>query len=161
MHDDARKATAYHEAGHTVMGFICGRVPISVDIIPDEHGNAGHTRFSNDDLPDNYWRYFNASSEKQRYVDIRVLIALAGTAAHDLMCPQRQHDTCDWKDEKNAKELIDESMSWDNEHDAAFDRLKMEAYAKISDNMPKIESITAALMRRDIIFERDIHLLIG
>jgi hypothetical protein len=35
--------TAYHEAGHAVMGCILGRPPLCVSIVPDAHGNVGQT----------------------------------------------------------------------------------------------------------------------
>jgi hypothetical protein len=84
------------------MSFIHGRIPTSADIIPDARGNAGHTHVENEVIPANYNRYLETSPEKQRYFEIRVLVALAGTAAHDLMCPRREHDSGDLRDEKQA-----------------------------------------------------------
>lgn len=162
MNADERRATAYHEAGHAVMGFIFDRVPTSVDIIHDKDGNTGHTYFG-DDAPNSFKRYLDTSPEKQRYLEMRVLVALAGTAAHDLMCPGREHDCGDLRDEKRAKALIGESMSWDDDHDAALSRLKITARKNIAGNWSKVEALASMLMRRCKISASEIRslLLVG
>ncbi len=159
MSDDERRATAYHEAGHTVMSFICGRVPSSVDIIPDAYGNAGHTHFS-DNVPSKYKRYLDKSPEKRRYLEMRILIALAGTAAHDVMCPGREHDCGDLRDKQQAKALLSNSIIFDDERDAALSRLKTKAQKKISESWFKVETVASMLLRQSRVSGNEIQSLL-
>ena len=161
LNPDERRATAFHEAGHVVISVVHGRIPTSADIIPDANGNAGHTLFENEDIPEVYRRYLNASPEKQRYIEMRVLVSLAGTAAHDLMSPGRQHDCGDLRDEKQAKKLIGECINWEDDHDAAFSRLKTECSQQISENWPKVEVVASELLRKDKILAAEIQFLVG
>lgn len=81
-------------------------------------------------------RYYDDSPAKRRYFEIRVLVALAGTVAHDVICPGRKHDIGDLSDdEQQAKELIRDSL-WilQDDRDAAFSRLKIKARKKIDEN---------------------------
>src|SRR5262245_29014532 len=92
--DQERIATAYHEAGHAVMGCLAGRTLEFVTIVPDGTGAVGRTQFT-DDVPDGAKRYFDQSEKKQRYGKARVLCEVAGTIAHDLQEPGRAHDKSD------------------------------------------------------------------
>jgi ATP-dependent Zn protease len=117
MSDEAQRvATAYHEAGHAVMGCLLGRYPQSVDILRDTQGNAGHTRFAAD-YPACMKRWSDKSQEKRCYLRVRVLISFAGTVAHDLKCPGRPQDSGDQQDYQWAKQIVEESMSWDPDYD--------------------------------------------
>ena len=161
MSDHERKATAYHEAGHAVMSSIYGRVPISVDIIPDLRGNAGCTHFASDDVPDNFKRHFARSPQKQRYFKMRVLVKIAGTVAHDLMCPERLlHDDGDIRDEQEALALVTKSMSWVDDHDAYLQELKAEAREKLLTNSPKVEAVASMLLRQNKISTSEIQSLL-
>jgi hypothetical protein len=146
MNDPERKETAYHEAGHAVMGFILGRTPSTIDIIRDADGNAGHTDFASDLLP-KYKQWFNQSPEKQQYLKVRVLVSIAGTAAHDLLCPGRQHDSGDERDEAAAKDMIMETRSWADDHDIYLHSLKILARTKIIENWKKVEEVANMLLR--------------
>jgi len=107
----ARKGTAYHEAGHVVVGIIFGRVPQSSTILPDGNGRLGETKF------DETLDYMKGGPNRwvepgyRHYIEGRVVGQLAGTAAHDLNEPGRAHDTGDTKDENDAKELIEYQVS--------------------------------------------------
>jgi ATP-dependent Zn protease len=107
LSEHERIGTAYHEAGHVVVGIIFGRVPQSSTILPDGKGRLGETKF--DETPD----YMKGGPNRwddlgyRHYVQGRVVGQLAGTAAHDLDEPGRAHDTGDTKDENDAKELIE------------------------------------------------------
>jgi ATP-dependent Zn protease len=61
---DEQQATAYHEAGHAVMGCILSRPPQSVSIVPDDSGVRGRTIFD-DDCPPSAKNYFDPSEEKK------------------------------------------------------------------------------------------------
>lgn len=158
MTDDERKATAYHEAGHAVMGFVCNRPPKSVDIQPDCCGNAGHTCFTDDSAP--LKRYLDCSSEKRQYLQARVLIALAGTTAHDLMCPGREHDVGDERDENFARALLRESVIWDAECDAALAGFKIQARKKMEQNWHNVEAIACALLTQNVLFANEMQSLL-
>jgi hypothetical protein len=137
MSEPERKSTAYHEAGHAVIGVVLGRIPTSVDIVYDACGNAGHTYFGAD-LPKDFKRYFNQSPEKRHYLEMRVLIALAGTAAHDFLCSGRAHDEGDNRDERAAMEMIEESRSWDQDHDRYLETLKILVREQVTEHWNRL-----------------------
>ena len=146
MSEAERKATAYHEAGHAVIGVVLGRTPTAVDIVYDASGNAGHTQFA-PDLPKDFKRYFNQTPEKRRYLEMRVLIALAGTAAHDFLCPGRAHDEGDNRDERAAMQMIEESRSWGHDHDRYLETLKIHVREKVTKHWTKIVLTAEMLLR--------------
>jgi ATP-dependent Zn protease len=149
MSDEAQRiATAYHEAGHAVMGCVLGRYPQSVDIVRDTHGNAGHTRFEAD-YPPCMKRWFDDSDEKRRYLRVRVLIDFASTVAHDLKCPDRPQDSGDQQDYQRAKQIIEESISWDTDYDGYLERLKIEARKYLITNWASVEAVATALLRNN------------
>jgi hypothetical protein len=148
MSNDERRATAYHEAGHAVIGAIHGRQPTSIDIVHDAQGNAGHTLFA-DDLPPEFKRYFNQSPEKRRYLEMRVLITLAGTAAHDILFPGREHDEGDRRDECQAAKMIEESASWHQDHTAYLEAMKIKVRKQLKDRWPNVARVAEALLRQN------------
>jgi ATP-dependent Zn protease len=95
--------TAYHEAGHAVMGCVLQRYPVSVSITADGKGLVGKTEFEQDAPPGGF-RYFDCSEKKKRYIRTRVLIEVAGTIAHDMKYPGRAHDEGDANDEHWARQ---------------------------------------------------------
>jgi len=143
----ARVATAYHEAGHAVMGCVLGRYPQSVDIFRDTHGNVGHTRF------DSYYpacmkRWFDESEEKRRYLRVRELIDFAGTVAHDLKSGDRPQDAGDQQDYQSAKRIVEELMSWDNDYDGYLAQLKIETRKYLVTHWASVEAVATALLSR-------------
>src|SRR5580704_8829432 len=102
--------TAYHEAGHVVIGFLYDRPPTSATIVRDGD-NAGKTDFG-PDIPVFARSYLDESPRKRAYTEARVVGELAGSTAHDLFRPGRQHDHAN--DLYWAKELISELVSWEN-----------------------------------------------
>jgi hypothetical protein len=160
MNNNERKATAYHEAGHAVIGAIHGRLPTSVDIVYDARGNAGHTLFASD-LPPEFKRYFNQSPEKQRHIEMRVLITLAGTAAHDILCPGRAHDEGDRRDEHEAFEMIDESRSWAQDNSAYLEVMKIKVCEQLTEHWPKVVQLAEMLLQRNSISGADLAALLA
>jgi hypothetical protein len=108
LSEQERKATAYHEAGHVVVGIIFGRDPLSSTILPDGNGRLGKTEF--DETPDFAKRGPNSWPDQQyrHYVQGRVVGQVAGTIAHDLNEPRRAHDAGDTNDENEARQLIED-----------------------------------------------------
>src|SRR3954452_13632012 len=96
-----RLATAYHEAGHVVMGITLGFDPLSASILPDGVGIIGLTSFPTE-LPEFAGPSSNPSLKKRDYVEKRVMLKLAGTVAHDDKFPKRRHDDCDRRDYNDA-----------------------------------------------------------
>jgi ATP-dependent Zn protease len=148
-------ATAYHEAGHAVMGCVLGRYPQSVDIFRDAHGNAGHTRFDSD-YPACMERWFDESEEKRRYLRVRVLIDFAGTVAHDLKAGDRLQDSGDQQDYQCAKRIVEESMSWDNDYDGYLARLKIETREYLVTHWASVEAVATALLRNSTLLRAEI-----
>src|SRR5262249_43133055 len=108
--------TAYHEAGHAVMGCVLQRLPLWVSIIPDGKGVVGRTEFEQDGRPGGY-SHFDQSDAKKAYIRVRVLIEVAGTIAHNIKFPDRVHDEGDANDEHWARDLVIE-VSWEDDRDA-------------------------------------------
>jgi ATP-dependent Zn protease len=159
MHKAERKATAYHEAGHTVMGYILGRPPLSVDIMRDANGNAGHTHFP-EDVPECIRSRFDDSPQKRQYLELRVLTTLAGTAAHNILQPNRTPDSGDQMDENQAREIVRDHMSWSDDHDVYIHQLKTMAQKILSENRGAVEAIAAALLERDRLTNDEITAII-
>jgi hypothetical protein len=138
--------TAYHEAGHAVMGCICGRVPLSVDLRRDGDGNAGHTHFDKD-LPACARSYFDQSDEKRRYIETRVLIGVAGTAAHDLYRPGRAHDEGDLRDDVHQSKIIEETVSWCEQAQYLEER-KSDARRMLVEHWSWVAAVASHLTRK-------------
>lgn len=91
------EATAYHEAGHAIMGAIRDWPPLSVTIVP--HGAAaGKNEFPENCRPE-FRSHLGDSPEKRFYIESCILIGLAATSAHDLRFPARVRDAGDEQDE--------------------------------------------------------------
>ncbi len=149
-HSDDEEATAYHEAGHAVVGAIHDRPPIFVTIIPNE-GASGKNEFP-DDCPPQFKNHFDESPEKRRYIETRILIRIAGTIAHDLRFPKRAHDAADAYDERCAREIVEENAGWaDSDSDSYFLQLQKTARCLLQTNWPWVEVIARALIERKTI----------
>jgi ATP-dependent Zn protease len=134
--------TAYHEAGHAVMGCLLQRFPLWVSIIPDGKGGVGRTEFDPDGRR---YSHFDQSDAKKAYIRARVLIEVAGTLAHDIKFPGRVHDEGDAHDEHWARDLVIE-VSWEDDRDAYLARAKQEAKTLLQENWNLVEKVAAALL---------------
>jgi ATP-dependent Zn protease len=147
--------TAYHEAGHAVVGAAGGRAPIFVTIIPDG-GAAGKNEFPKDGRPE-FKSHFGDSPEKRAYIETRILIEVAGTIAHDLRFPERGHDAGDANDERCARALIEENAGWaDNDRDSYLEQLKKTARGLLQANWPWVEAVARALIERKTISTEEV-----
>jgi hypothetical protein len=108
--NDEREITAYHEAGHAVVGWSYGRLPIFVTIVPDGTGVVGRTQFE-EEIPR---RHLDESESKKLYTEARVLGELAGSIAVGIKMPERARDVSDEFDAKIAKQLVEELVSWED-----------------------------------------------
>src|ERR1700730_12322741 len=97
-------ATAYHEAGHAVMGALRDLLPLFVSIVPTGNGVVARTEFP--DAPPAFKNYLCASPEKQAYIETVVLIEVAAAIAHDFHTPGRVHDAGDAHDLQRARAFI-------------------------------------------------------
>jgi hypothetical protein len=146
-----RQATAYHEAGHVVMGILLEMPPLSASILPDGRGGAGKTEFS-EEIPDGICiRTSLPTLEDRRYVEKRVMRRLAGTIAHDYKFTHRRHDEGDHRDYADAREFLEESrMITSDEHCTAYVKmLRIKARDKLKPYWPCVEAVALALMERD------------
>jgi Peptidase family M41 len=150
------EGTAYHEAGHAVVGAVRGRAPIFATIIPDGAGAVGKTEFPKDWLPE-YKTHFGDSPEKRTYIETRILTSVAGTIAHDLRFPGRAYDAADANDDRISRELIEDNAGWaDNYRDTYLKRLQGIARGLLQANWPWVEGVARALFDRKTISTDDI-----
>jgi hypothetical protein len=144
------EATAYHEAGHAVVGAVRGRAPIFVTIIPDG-GAAGKNEFPEDWRPE-FKGHLGGSPEKRTYIETRILIEVAGTVAHDLRFPERGRDAGDAYDEQCAREIIEDNAGWaDSDRDNYFRQLQESARDLLQTDWPWVEAVARALIERKTI----------
>jgi ATP-dependent Zn protease len=135
--------TAYHEAGHIVVGLLLGRVPVSATILREGHA-AGKTEFD-PGVPPFAKHHLNQSLEKRKYTEQRVIGELAGSMALDLFKPGRQHDASDTHDLDFTKELISELVSW-QEPDTYFKEALDRTKNLLSENWHIVEVVAKALL---------------
>ncbi len=77
MSDTEKRNTAYHEAGHAVVGYLCGCDPVHmITIVPTGRGALGYTSFRPE--ADRYQMY------KQEYKN-EIAMALGGRAAEEII----------------------------------------------------------------------------
>lgn len=155
-----RESTAYHEAGHVVTAYSFGRYPQASSIIPNNRGVVGTTEFDFD-VPESAKRWFDNSEEKQRYIEMRVLITLAGSIAHDLREPGRIHDEGDSEDYQRARRIVEEAVSWDDDHRRYLERAVETTRSILVRHWLQVQIVAAALLDRDSLARHEICQLLG
>ncbi|MGA8498946.1 MAG: hypothetical protein WB764_25920 [Xanthobacteraceae bacterium] len=154
-----REDTAYHEAGHAVMGYVLQRFPLLVTIIPDGTGAVGKTEFEKYAPPGGY-RYFDDTAEKKRDIRSRVLIDVAGTIAHDLKFPERDHDEGDKHDDYWARDLVGGNVSWED-HEEYLERTRQDGVALLKQNWHLVDKVAAALLQHGKLMRADFLAVCG
>ena len=149
-HSTDEQATAYHVAGHAVVGAVRDRAPIFVTIIPDG-GAAGKNEFPKDCRPE-FKNHLGHSPEKGAYIETRILTAVAGTVAHDLRFPERAHDAGDAYDER-----CEDNAGWaNNDRESYFRQLQEAARGLLQTNWPWVEAVARALIERKTIWTAEV-----
>eukprot|EP01037_Dinobryon_pediforme_P027469 gene27469-30368_t len=149
------QATAYHEAGHAVVGAVLGRAPIFVTIVPDG-AVAGKNEFP-DDWCHEFKSHFGDSPRKRAYIETRILTAVAGTVAHDLRFPERVHDEGDENDERCARAIVEDNAGWaDGDRDSYFQHLRASARRLVQLHWSWVHAVADALIERKTITTFDI-----
>lgn len=138
-------ATAYHEAGHVVMGCITRRIPVSVTIVADGRVQ-GMVRFD-DIVPESAKRQFDRSPEHERYISDRVMGELAGSIGHDLGCPGRERDEGDEHDDANALRLLYESLAWVENKEAYVAQKRQAARELLAERQDILRAVAEALLK--------------
>jgi ATP-dependent Zn protease len=146
--------TAYHEAGHAVLGCLLGRIPLSVTIVP--RGPVVGETFFDTEVPAFARSYFNQSAAKRSYTEQRVLTELGGTAAHDILMPGRQHDVADETDLYYTRQLIIELVSMAEDRDAYLVASQKRATELLQANWPWVEAVARALVERKTLQRTDL-----
>jgi hypothetical protein len=141
-------ATAYHEAGHAVLGCTYGCFPISVSIIADDNGLLGKTEFPND-VPEAARRYLDTSPKTQRYVEQRAMRVLAGAVAHRHKFPRHRSDAGDRRDDREALELIERFKTSNEHHKAYVNMLRITARDRLMQYWSCVEAVAIALLERE------------
>jgi ATP-dependent Zn protease len=159
MGDRERIGTAFHEAGHATMGLLLRRPPKAASIVRDGH-MAGAVTFDKD-RPQSTLSYFDKSQEKRLYLEMRVMITLAGTVAHDIMEPGRAHDVADKMDRDQAIELLEDWEAPDDERAAWLDELASKTRETLVANRSLIERISVVLLERETLSREDLLALLG
>ena len=104
------EATAYHEAGHAVMGARHDRPPTLVSIV--RNGDTAGVNEFIDDMPQEFANHLSTRRKNVNTSKPAFLIALAGMIAHDLRFPERVRDAGDAHDEARARAIIEEYAGW-------------------------------------------------
>jgi hypothetical protein len=130
--------TAYHEAGHAVMGCVIGRLPLSTTILR-VGPVAGRTDFERSPK----WRYLDESPPKRAYTEQRVLTELAGSVAHDIFQPGRPHDIGDETDLRITRELIGELVSWQENREDYLVEARAKAVQLLQAHWAWVEAVPA------------------
>ena len=143
--EEHEEGTAYHEAGHAVIGFLIGRPPLSTTIIPDGSGAVGKTEFENG-CPESFKSAFNQSRKKQRRVEVMVVTQVAGCLAQSIKFPERPRDPGDDMDEHLARDLVME-RSW-QDIDIYLANARAQASALLNEHWPWVEAVAKALIER-------------
>jgi ATP-dependent Zn protease len=153
-HTADEEATAYHEAGHAIVGAVRGRAPISVTIIR-VGGASGKNEFPED--WHEYKGHLGDSPEKRCYIETRILTGVAGTIAHDLRFPERAHDAGDSYDEGCARAVMEDNAGWaDSDRDSYFLQLQETARRLLQTNWPWVEAVACALIERKTIRTQEV-----
>jgi hypothetical protein len=115
MLTDDLTRTAYHEAGHTVAGWLYGRMPEIVSTRPAET-YRGITSFEPLDPGDDFAAGFEPgfpvplqAAETRRRIEARVVISLAGPIAGDYAAPIRGYAPLD--DDRLAAERVSRELA--------------------------------------------------
>ena len=149
--DLSDETTACHEAGHAVMAWLYGRLMSWVSIVPDVcKRSAGEILFCND-CPPEYKRCDNESLGKRKYVLRNLLTMVAGTVAHDILKPGREHDDADKNDKENAQDLIIQCAWWaksDRDREIYLNLVYAEAREEMEKHWPWVQAVAAALIER-------------
>lgn len=154
IHSTQAAATAYHEAGHAVVGALRGLAPISVTIAPDKYA-LGKTKFP-DWLPE-FKNHYGDSPEKRCYIETRILIAIAGTTAHAIQFPEHPRDVGDIYDERRARDIIEENAGWaDDCRDQYFEQLQELCQKLLQQNWPWVHAVAFALLERTTISNAEV-----
>jgi hypothetical protein len=145
--------TAYHEAGHAVLGCVVGRYPLSVTIVR-VGAVAGKNEYEAG-VPDFARKYLNQSREKQLYAERRVLTELAGSIAHDLFKPGRPQDMGDDTDLHFTRELISELVSWQDQ-DEYLKQAQVKADGLLRLHWTWVEAVALALVEHKTLSRADV-----
>lgn len=146
--------TAYHEAGHAVMGCLLKRFPLSVTVVP--RGQVIGETFFESEVPDYAYSYLNDSPDKRRYAEQRILTELAGSAAHSILMPDRQHDRADSNDLYFTQQLIVELVSWEEDREAHLLAAQVQASDLLRKNWEWVEAVAKALCEKKTLQREDI-----
>lgn len=150
---DVEVETAYHEAGHVVMGCVVGRYPVSVTIVRNGPV-AGKTDFE-PGVPSFARGHFNDSPQRRAYAEQRVLGELAGSIAHDLFKPGRTRDKADEVDLHYTRELIIELVSW-QDREEYLEQAQAKAKKLLEDNWQWVAAVARALCQRKTLSRDDL-----
>jgi hypothetical protein len=101
------------------------------------------------DVPDSALSYLDTSPKKQRYLEHRVIRALAGTVAQDLKFPSRHHDPGDRQDYEKALELMKCFATSEEHHTAYVKMLRINARDRLRKYWPCVEAVATALLKHD------------
>lgn len=139
---------AFHEAGHAVMMRVFGREPSRATIVRDGlvFGYVDCGPITDGLLG----RHFDARPEKRRAVNIHLLETVAGSVAHDLSLPGRQHDNADAHDLEHARQFLLDHAGWvqPEDRDAYLERLIGRASSILREHLEDVRKVATALLNQ-------------
>jgi ATP-dependent Zn protease len=141
----AEKATAYHEAGHAVIGYLVGETLEYITIIPtgDAWGHTVHKRLGEDSDP-----AYSEDDEKDIRLENVSMMHLAGRAAEELFSGA---EVTTGSEEDTEQAIVDLLYIWPpREIETQIDRLRAEAKELLQkpENWHAIEILSRTLLDR-------------
>ena len=145
--EEVDEATAYHEAGHAVIGCVLDWPPVRVTI--EAVGDVvGRTDF--EDWPEPFTRVLN-SSEASNFIENRIVGVFAAGIAQTRKFPERARDQGDTRDERQAQNYSDYlycDQGCEEAREAALKNGRLRAVSLIEKHWRSIETVAQALIKQ-------------
>jgi ATP-dependent Zn protease len=155
--------TAYHEAGHAVVGRVLGMICGSVTIRPDED-SAGHVLIEDPWLIDHYWEGLGKFRKIESVFRGRILGCMAGAVAEEVILAQ--HARGDGVDRREIRRMLEKIIppdtvdveAWMDTYDA---RLRAKCRGIIQRHRESIVLVAEALLAKETLSADQIEFLLA
>jgi ATP-dependent Zn protease len=154
--------TAYHEAGHAVVGRVLGMICGSATIRPDED-SAGHVLTEDPWLIDHHWENLGKFRKIESVFRGRILSVIAGAVTEEAFFGQ--HAGGDGEDRRQIRRMLEQIIppdtvdveAWMDTYDA---RLRAKCRGIIQRHRESIALVAEALLAKETLSADQIDLLL-